>query len=84
MIQQYVAAFKKCYPQAQVKVSPFMDRKERIMKFWVYINGDKGSYPLSEDQLASATRMLEGKPEIPNAMRQPPKGWYSLQERARM
>lgn len=60
MLQQYIDAFQRCYPQKTVRVKPADMRRGGSMSFWVYINGDKGDRPLTTAELESATRNMRG------------------------
>jgi len=80
MIDAYISAFKHRYPQKQVKVSSFWDQKAHTLYFWVYIDGNRGDRPLSEQELMDATRMFNGGLDMVHV----PKNnrGFSLQDRA--
>ena len=55
-IQEYIEAFLKCYPQKKVEVNGPFSGKDRIQRWEVVIDGDKGNFRLTHEQLVEATK----------------------------
>lgn len=56
LMQEYVAAFNRCYPHKMVELKPTKIRGE--VRFRVVIDQDAGDLTLSENDLRDAVRMF--------------------------
>lgn len=59
MVQEYISAFQRCYPQAQVDVKNAYNKEGRHIGYRVGINGDYGNLVLSADDIREATRAFK-------------------------
>ncbi len=53
-MHNYMESFERCYPGERCKIR--WSHKDQA--YWVYIDGNKGDRPLTEDELREAARML--------------------------
>lgn len=56
MIQEYIEAFGRHYPQKRCEIKPKRIRGE--LRYRVFIDGDAGDITLSEADMREATRMF--------------------------
>ena len=56
MIQQYIEAFTRCYPEKNVEVRPTFNKQGTQIGWRVGINGDFGNLVLSDADIREATR----------------------------
>ena len=54
-IRAYAEGFQRNYPHHDLEIKPKTQR-DRSVRYQIIINGDRGDFPLSEEQMRSATR----------------------------